>query len=76
MESLLTSPSTFLYNQINFMTSQDARKVGGPFWTRHDSPDLARNTIQIRSSVIVRNLYGIWYMVVYIKYMVMIVGIR
>ena len=31
MESLLTSHSTYLYNQINFMTSQDARKVGGPF---------------------------------------------
>ena len=28
MESLLTSYSTYLYIQINFMTSQDARKVG------------------------------------------------
>ena len=37
------------------------RKVGQPFGSEHDSPDLARNTIHIRSSVIVRNLYGTWY---------------
>ena len=53
---------------------QNARKVGGVIWTRHDSPDLARNTIHIRSSVIVRNLYGKWYIGIY--YMVVIVGIR
>ena len=26
------------------MTSQEAIKVGGPFRTEHDSPELARNT--------------------------------
>ena len=37
MESLLTSHSTYLYNQINFMTSQGAIKVGEPFWRGYDS---------------------------------------
>ena len=35
MGSLLTSHSIYLYNQINFMTSQDGRKVSGkhdPIW--------------------------------------------
>ena len=44
MESLLTSHSTFLYNQIKFIANREGRKVGGPFCGGHDSPVLARNT--------------------------------
>ena len=41
---LLTSYSTYIYHQINLMTSQGAIKVGEVIWTRYDSPVLARNT--------------------------------
>ena len=57
--------NTYLYNQVTYMTSQDARKVGGPFWTRHDSPVLARNTIQKVSGATIpygKVRYGmVWY---------------
>ena len=44
MESLLTSHSTFLYNQINFMTSQGAIKAGGPN-SRNTIPQSSREIL-------------------------------
>ena len=63
MESLLTSHSTYLYNQIIFMTSQDARKVGGPN-SRDTIPRTSREILYTfgRRSTVVRSLrsYGLY----------------
>ena len=63
MESLLTSHSTYLYNQINFMTSQDARKIGRPIG-RVTIPQSSREILYTfgRRSTVVRSLrsYGLY----------------
>ena len=59
MESLLTSYSTFLYNQIKFIANRESRKVGGPIGADTIPQCSHEITIYSWSSVFARTVFTV-----------------